>query len=168
MPLFDYAGQLESGRVFRGTLEADSHDRARATLTDMGVRVTDLRPTGQLAFVAPLSLTDFQYLNEQIAMMTEAGVPLEQGLRQLAADVARGRLKRVLLDLANTLAAALRWKKRSNGWARGFRRTMRARCRPERGPATSARRCTRWPQSCGFAGTAAGRCWNWRRIRWSC
>ncbi len=104
MPLFDYAGQLESGRVFRGTLEADSHDRARATLTDMGVRVTDLRPTGQLAFVAPLSLTDFQYLNEQIAMMTEAGVPLEQGLRQLAADVARGRLKRVLLDLANTLA----------------------------------------------------------------
>ena len=105
MPLFDYTGQLQSGSVFQGTLEADSPGRAEAILADMGVRVTALRPARRQAYVAPLSLDDFLFFNEQVASMTRAGVPLHDGLRTLAADVASRKLKRLLLDLVAELEA---------------------------------------------------------------
>jgi type IV pilus assembly protein PilC len=103
--LFDYTGQLQSGQMFQGTLEADSHGHAEAMLADMGVRVTSLRPAQRTAYVAPLSLEDMLFFNEQLAALAKAAVPLEQGLRHLAADVGSRKLKRLLLDLAEELAA---------------------------------------------------------------
>ena len=105
MPLCDYTGQLQSGATFQGTLEAESQQHAHATLADMGVRVRSLRPVKRTSYVAPLSLDDFLFFNEQIAAMTKAGVPLQDGLRQLGADVGSGKLKRVLLELADDLDA---------------------------------------------------------------
>ncbi len=105
MPLFDYTGQLQSGSTFQGTLEADSQPHAEAILADMGVRVTALRPAQRAAYVAPLSLDDFLFFNEQIAAMTKAGVPLQEGLRTLAADVGSRKLKRLLLELTAELEA---------------------------------------------------------------
>ena len=105
MPLFDYTGQLQSGATFQGTLEAESQQHADATLADMGVRVRSLRRVKRTSYVAPLSLDDFLFFNEQIAAMTNAGVPLQDGLRQLGADVGSGKLKRLLLELADDLAA---------------------------------------------------------------
>jgi type II secretory pathway component PulF len=107
MPLFDYTGQLTSGTAFQGTLEADSQEEAAATLGAMGVRATALRPAQRMAYVAPLSLHDLTFFNEQLTAMTEAGLPLDQGLRQLAAEVGSSKLKRLLLDLADDLAAGL-------------------------------------------------------------
>jgi len=105
VPLFDYTGQLQSGAAFQGTLEADSQQHAEATLADMGVRVTSLRPAKRAAYVAPLSLDDFLFFNEQIAAMTKAGIPLQEGLRTLAADVGSRKLKRLLLELVDELTA---------------------------------------------------------------
>ncbi len=105
MPLFDYTGQLESGAAFQGTLEAPSREAAEKLLHEMHVRVTALRAARRLAYVAPLSLDDFLFLNEQIAAMAQAGVPFERGLRELAADVGSRKLKRLLLDLADDLEA---------------------------------------------------------------
>lgn len=105
MPLFDYTGQLQSGSAFQGTLEADSQPHADAMLADMGVRVISLRPAKRAGYVTPLSLDDFLFFNEQVAAMTKAGVPLQEGLRQLAADVGSRKLKRLLLELADDLAA---------------------------------------------------------------
>jgi general secretion pathway protein F len=104
MALFDYTGQLRSGASFQGTLEAESHEAAERTLATMGVRVSSLRPAKRLAYVAPLSLEDCTFFNEQVAAMAQAGVPLEQGLRQLAADAASRKLKRLLLDVADDLS----------------------------------------------------------------
>lgn len=104
MPLFDYSGQLASGALFQGTVEAAGQTEAEALLAQMGVRVLTLRPAQRAAFVAPLSLADLTFFNEQLAALTKAGLPLEQGLRQLAADVGSRKLKRLLLDLANDLA----------------------------------------------------------------
>src|SRR5262245_27496464 len=70
----------------------------------MGVRTVSLRAARRSAFVAPLSLDDFQFLNEQIAALTRSGVPLEEGLRQAAADVGSRKLKRLLLELADELS----------------------------------------------------------------
>lgn len=104
MQLFDYVGQLESGASLQGTLEAESEARARDDLQRMGVRPLSLRAARRSAFVAPLSLDDFQFLNEQIGALTRSGVPLEEGLRQAAADVGSGKLKRLMLELADDLS----------------------------------------------------------------
>lgn len=103
MPLFDYTGQLQSGSAFQGTLEAESQEDADRILAEMGVRVVTLRPVRTTGYVAPLSLDDFLFLNEQIAAMTQASVPMPDGLRQLAADVGSRKVKRVVLELADEL-----------------------------------------------------------------
>ncbi len=105
MPLFDYTGQLSSGALFDGTIEAGDHDGARALLAQLGVRVTTLRPARRAALATPLTLDEFTFFNEQLAALTKASIPLEEGLRQLAADVGSRRLKRLLLDLAGELSA---------------------------------------------------------------
>jgi type IV pilus assembly protein PilC len=100
MALFDYTGQLESGAAFQGTLEAASQPDAERLLAEMGVRSTSLRPAMRNAFVAPLSLSDFAFFNDQVAALARAGIALPEGLRQLAADAGSRKLRRVLLDLA--------------------------------------------------------------------
>lgn len=107
MPLFDYTGQLASGALLQGTIEAAEYAAAERILAQMGVRVTTLRPAQRTAFVAPLSLADLTFFNDQLAALTKAGLPLEQGLRQMASDVGSRKLKRLLLDLANDLATGL-------------------------------------------------------------
>ena len=105
MPLFDYSGQSQTGATFSGTLEAESQHEAAETLAGMGLRVMSLRPVQRRSYVAPLSLDDFLFFNEQLAAMTKASVPLQEGLRQLAGDVGSRKLKRVLLELAEDLEA---------------------------------------------------------------
>lgn len=103
MQLFDYVGQLSTGETFEGTLEADSPRRAETLLATMGVRVSSLRPARRRAFVAPLSVEDFTFLNERLAALSDAGLPLPEGLRRLAADSASRRMKRLLIELAADL-----------------------------------------------------------------
>ncbi|MCG3128529.1 MAG: Type II secretion system protein F [Phycisphaerae bacterium] len=103
MPLFDYSGQLASGALIEGTIESNDHAQAGVTLQGMGVRTASVRAAKCAAFVAPLSLADLTFFNEQLASLTRAGLPLEPGLRQLASDVGSRKLKRLLLDLADDL-----------------------------------------------------------------
>lgn len=103
MPLFEYTGQLSTGEAFDGTLEAASHETAEQRLISLGIRATRLQAVRSRGFVAPLSASDFQLLNEQIAALSKSNVPLERGLRELAADVASGRLRRVITELADDL-----------------------------------------------------------------
>ncbi len=107
MPLFDYSGQLTSGALLQGTIEAAEYSAAEQALGQMGVRVTTLRPAQRTAFVAPLSLADLTFFNDQLAALTKARLPLEPGLRQMASDVGSRKLKRLLIDLADDLAAGM-------------------------------------------------------------
>lgn len=52
-----------------------------------------------------LSLDDLITLNEEIAGMARAGLPLDQGLAELARDMGRGRLRRVTEAIAADLHA---------------------------------------------------------------
>jgi type II secretory pathway component PulF len=54
-----------------------------------------------------LSAADLSALNEQIAAMARAGLPLERGLRTLAQDIGRGKLRRVLEQVADDLNAGM-------------------------------------------------------------
>src|SRR6266496_5805088 len=51
----------------------------------------------------PLSADDLITLNEEIAGMARAGLPLDQGLAALAREMGRGRLQRVTKELAADL-----------------------------------------------------------------
>lgn len=54
-----------------------------------------------------MTADDLTALNEQIAAMARAGLPLDQGLDGLARDMGRGRLRSVTADLARDLRAGL-------------------------------------------------------------
>jgi type II secretory pathway component PulF len=58
------------------------------------------RPKG-----GPLSAEDLIALNEEIAGMARAGLPLDQGLHVLAREIGRGRLQQVTGQLADDLRA---------------------------------------------------------------
>lgn len=104
MPEFEYVGQLESGAAFQGTIEAVSHSEAAAQLVHMGVQTLSLRPVVRQVGSGKISLDDFQFLNEQIAAIARSGIPLEEGLRSAADNVATGRLRRLIVDLCDDLA----------------------------------------------------------------
>lgn len=52
-----------------------------------------------------LSLEDFNLLNEEIAGMAQAGLPLDQGLAALAREMGQGKLRRVTAAIAADLQA---------------------------------------------------------------
>jgi general secretion pathway protein F len=62
-------------------------------------------PMPKPAGSSPLSAHDLITLNEEIASMARAGLPLDQGLSVLAREMNRGRLKNVTEQLANDLRA---------------------------------------------------------------
>lgn len=103
MPLFDYTGQLQNGTTLEGRLMAETSTQAEETLRDMGVRALSLREAKLSPYVAPLSVDDMTFLNDNIAALARAGLPLDEGLRKLAADTPSARLKRLILDIADDL-----------------------------------------------------------------
>jgi type IV pilus assembly protein PilC len=52
-----------------------------------------------------MKLDEFAFLNQQLAGMLRAGIPLEGGLRQLSATMARGELRQEIEALERDLAA---------------------------------------------------------------
>src|SRR6202521_4814902 len=62
-------------------------------------------PGGASARAAGLSADDLITLNEEIAGMARAGLPLDKGLAALAREMGRGRLQKVTAQLAADLEA---------------------------------------------------------------
>ena len=103
MPAFEYNGQLSSGTAINGTFEAGSADEARVTLQGMRIHVTSLSKVPAMRAARPLSREDLQYFNQQLASLAQTGIALDEGLRIIAQDLRRGRLRRVVNDLADDL-----------------------------------------------------------------
>lgn len=68
-------------------------------------RASGGRPTIVQALSGPLAPEDLITLNEEIAAMAKAGLPLDQGLSALAKEMGGGRLQAVTERLANDLRA---------------------------------------------------------------
>jgi type IV pilus assembly protein PilC len=103
MPVFAYSGQLRSTNAISGTLEAENAEAAMAELQAVGIRVTSLAPTAAILPTRPLSRDDFLYFNQQLASLAETGVALDKGLRILAKDLRRGRLRKAVEEMAADL-----------------------------------------------------------------
>jgi type IV pilus assembly protein PilC len=101
---FAYEAQTLNGERFQGTLEAASAAEAQARLGALQLRVLAL---GAAEPVKPrkggLGADEFLIFNQQLAHLTEAGLPIEKGLRLIALDLKAGRLARAAQEVAGEL-----------------------------------------------------------------
>lgn len=107
MALFRYQALTEHGRLMEGTLEAASPTEARAVLEKMNLSVQQIQMCTEPKPPPPIGPNEFLLFNQQLASLTKAGIPLEQGLRQLARDAASARMKQLMEQIADDLQAGL-------------------------------------------------------------
>ncbi len=105
MPWFEYEGVTSGGTAIAGKLEAANQPRAMDALGGMMVDVRSLREAAPPAIsTSRLGSDDLIFLNEQLASLAEAGIALEDGLRQLARDISSPRLRIFIERLAADLS----------------------------------------------------------------
>src|SRR5205823_1068235 len=83
---FAYRAQSLDGQPLSGTIDAASADQARERLESLRLRVLELGPATPAAAapgVRALRGDDFITFNQQLAHLTAAGLPMEQGLRRI-------------------------------------------------------------------------------------
>ncbi len=101
---YRYDAQTHEGRALSGTVDASTHEVARAALTGMGLRIVALEETGgEAARPKALRGAEFMTFNAQLAQLAEAGMPLESGLRLIAQDVRSQRLRATIEQVAADL-----------------------------------------------------------------
>jgi len=103
---FIYEAQTRLGQTISGAIDAVSVDDAQGKLGVLGLVVTRLEAASAAQvrqMPAALSKDDFLLFNHQLAHLASAGLPMEQGLRLIAADVRSGRLAAAANDVAADL-----------------------------------------------------------------
>ncbi len=106
--VFAYEAQSLDGVPISGTIHAADADVARWRLGAMGLRLIELRPAEAAPPPGPsvkgvLRGETFAAFNRQLADLAAAGLPLERGLRLIAADLASPRLRAAVEAVADDL-----------------------------------------------------------------
>ncbi|MCK4998363.1 MAG: type II secretion system F family protein, partial [Anaerohalosphaera sp.] len=107
MALFEYRSVTTAGRLMTGTIEAADIEQAKASLDDLHLQVTELEKTKEPAVSKSIGHDEFILFNEQLASLTKAGIPLEQGLRELAKDAESSKMRSLINDVASDLEKGL-------------------------------------------------------------
>jgi type IV pilus assembly protein PilC len=94
-----------SATTFSGAIDATDTESAQATLAAMQLRVLSLEPVQSAGRAKPVRGGDFLAFNQQLATMTEAGLPMEHGLRLIARDLKGGKLSKTIQQVADELQA---------------------------------------------------------------
>jgi type IV pilus assembly protein PilC len=100
---FAYAAQTESGQRITGVIDATDAQSAILQLQIMRLRVAEVEPAAKLPRPKPIRGDAFYAFNQQLAQLTKSGLPVEQGLRLIAADMKRGRLAATVRLVADEL-----------------------------------------------------------------
>ena len=93
---FAYEAQTADGLRMSGTVDAQDVGEASRRLMELGLRVVEIAPAQRAPKPRALRASDFAAFNQQLAHLSQAGLPLEHGLRLIAADLRRGRLARTV------------------------------------------------------------------------
>jgi type IV pilus assembly protein PilC len=86
-----------------GTIEAASAEQAQASLREIGLEITELEQVKNASMPGAVGRSEFMLFNEQLASLTKVGIPLERGLRELAADAGSARMKKLINGIADDL-----------------------------------------------------------------
>lgn len=100
---FAYQAQTLAGQPITGTIDAPDGEHARQYLSSLGLRVTQVQEVENVDRPTPIRGEDFVAFNQQLAQLTAAGLPIERGLRLIAQEMASGRLKASVQQIAAEL-----------------------------------------------------------------
>ena len=102
---FSYQAQTPDGLRMSGTVDAQDVGEATRRLVELGLRVSEIAPAPKAPRPRALRASDFAAFNQQLAHLAKAVLPLEQGLRLIAADLrgGGGRLSRTVEMVAAEL-----------------------------------------------------------------
>lgn len=107
MALFEYNSLTESGRLMRGAIEAANPEQARQMLTDMKLNIQELSKIEPKSTMKSFGAGEFLLFNQQLESITKAAIPLEKGLRALAAEAGSPRMRNLLNEIASELEAGV-------------------------------------------------------------
>jgi len=100
---FAYRAQTREGQPITGSIEAENLASANQRLQSLQLTVVEIEPAGRPPRPHALRGEDFAAFNQQLAQLTGAGLPVEQGLRLIAAEMGRGSMRRTLELVASDL-----------------------------------------------------------------
>jgi type IV pilus assembly protein PilC len=97
---FAYRAQDPAGTPISGTIAAANHDDAQRKLAVLRLTVTELEAVAAPAKPRPLRGSDLLTFNDQLAHLTQAGLPVERGLRLIAGEMRSRRLAATIHQIA--------------------------------------------------------------------
>ena len=103
MAMYEYQALTEHGRLMRGTIEAVDPVQARQLLEQMRLTIQQIDAASPEKPATPIGREEFALFNQQLASLTKAGIPLNQGLRQLARDAGSRSMKRLMEEIAEEI-----------------------------------------------------------------
>ena len=96
---FAYKGSDADGQPVHGETSAESPEEATEFLQEQGIEVTELKKVGQRKLRIPgggVDRSDVATFCQQLANLTESGLPLPQALESVSRDASSGRLRDAL------------------------------------------------------------------------
>ncbi|MCF7954900.1 MAG: type II secretion system F family protein [Phycisphaerae bacterium] len=105
MATFEYTSLTDSGRSMNGTIEAACREQAVEMLDEMGLVVGEITQVREKKSKTGIGRTELLLFNQQLASITKAGIPIERGLRELAADVSSPSMRKMITAIAAELEA---------------------------------------------------------------
>jgi len=92
----------------KGTIEASTCEEAGELLKQMQLTVNFVEKAKAAKPKTAIGRNEFMLFNQQLASLTQAGIPLERGLRELASDVGSKSMRRLIDAVASDLEAGVR------------------------------------------------------------
>lgn len=106
MPQYSYRARAADGKEVKGTLRAQTEERARALLIGHGLQPLQLEGAEAKSFLqrnvlaGGVSTKDLILFSRQLASMVRAGVPILQATQTMAKQVDKPTFKKLLQELA--------------------------------------------------------------------
>jgi type IV pilus assembly protein PilC len=100
---FAYRAQMREGQSLTGTIDATDLADAQRRLQSLQLQAVQIESAPRPPRAKTLRGDDFFAFNQQLAQLTNAGMPVEQGLRLIAAELRHGSMKRTLEMVAADL-----------------------------------------------------------------
>ena len=107
MAMFEYQALTKEGRLMTGTLEAGTPAEAGALLGEMDLTVDTVEKVRSYLPKNAAGRSDFVLFNQQLASLTQAGIPIERGLKELARDIVSPRMRRLVEEIVRDLEAGM-------------------------------------------------------------
>jgi len=107
MAMFQYQALTQEGRLMTGQMEAGSSDEAQTLLAQMELTVDSLEKVKKARPKTAVGRNEFLLFNQQLASITKAGIPLEQGLREVARDISSSKMRKLIDDVAQDLESGM-------------------------------------------------------------